>query len=586
MSKKWLPGMDLSRRNPITILQCGLLTVAAMLVAAAVFALSAPPAVRAQGPGPGGPGGPGGPFMRGGPMEEEVKIVQQFDKDKNERLDTDERKAAREWLAANPSGRRGFGGRGGRGGRGLEPSAPGRRIAPADVRSYTNEPFYDVKTLRTLFLQFENPDWESELAAFRNTDVEVPATLIVDGRTFKDVGVHFRGASSYMMVPEGSKRSLNLSLDFVHKSQSLGGYRTLNLLNANGDPTFVRGVLYSDIARAYLPAPKTNYVRVAINGESWGIYLNAQQYNRDFLRDFFKTEKGARWKVPGRPGGRGGMEYLGDDPAAYKPLYEIKTKDDPKAWADMIRMFRVLNQTPPEKLEAALSPLLNVDGVLRFLAIEMALVNTDGYWTRASDYNIYQDEKGRFHVLPHDMNEALLNEGGRGRGRGPMMMPFPPPDGAPPDAGRGFPPPDAGRGFPPPDAGRGFPPPDVMRGGPGGGRGFGPFGGGPDLDPLIGLDDPTKPLRSKLLAVPSLRAKYLAYVRDIAERWLDWRKLEPLAREYQALIDADVKADTRKLYSYEAFHSGLAGAENSLQSFAAKRREFLLNVTNPKAEMK
>ena len=61
--------------------------------------------------------------------------------------------------------------------------------------------------------------------------------------------------------------------------------------------------------------------------------------------------------------------------------------------------------------------MLDIDGALKFLALEMALVNTDGYWTRASDYNIYQDVKGRFHVIPHDMNEALINEGG-GRGRG------------------------------------------------------------------------------------------------------------------------------------------------------------------------
>ena len=73
-------------------------------------------------------------------------------------------------------------------------------------------------------------------------------------------------------------------------------------------------MLYSDIARAYFPAPKTNYMRVVINGESWGVYINAQQYNKDFLRDYFKTEQGARWKVPGNPGGRGGMEYLGRRP--------------------------------------------------------------------------------------------------------------------------------------------------------------------------------------------------------------------------------------------------------------------------------
>lgn len=87
------------------------------------------------------------------------------------------------------------------------------------------------------------------MAAFTNTDVEVPATVIVDGTTYKDVGVHFRGASSFMMVPAGSKRSLNLSFDFGDKKQRLHGYRTVNLLNANSDPTFVRTVLYSEIAQ-------------------------------------------------------------------------------------------------------------------------------------------------------------------------------------------------------------------------------------------------------------------------------------------------------------------------------------------------
>ena len=41
-----------------------------------------------------------------------------------------------------------------------------------------------------------------------------------------------------------------------------------------------------------------------------------------------------------------------------------------------------------------------------------------------------------------------------------------------------------------------------------GGPGDGPGGGGALLDPLIGLNDTTKPLRLKLLSVPSLRARY------------------------------------------------------------------------------
>jgi hypothetical protein len=54
----------------------------------------------------------------------------------------------------------------------------------------------------------------------------------------------------------------------------------------------------------------------------------------------------------------------------------------------------------------------------------------------------------------------------------------------------------------------------------------------------------------------------------------------------QQLIAEDVRLDTRKLYSYEAFTGGVAGSESSLQSFVQRRREFLLNVTNPPGGMR
>ena len=61
-------------------------------------------------------------------------------------------------------------------------------------------------------------------------------------------------------------------------------------------------------------------------------------------------------------------------------------------------------------------------------------------------------------------------------------------------------------------------------GGPGGGRGGGSgpggFGGGQSiegvkLDPLIAATNSSKPLISKLLAVPALRTRYLGYIHDI-----------------------------------------------------------------------
>jgi hypothetical protein len=110
---------------------------------------------------------------------------------------------------------------------------------------------------------------------------------------------------------------------------------------------------------------------------------------------------------------------------------------------------------------------------------------------------------------------------------------------------------------------------------------------GVELDPLVGANDSSKPLLSKLLAVPALKQRYLGCVRQIAEHWLDWNNLGPLVRAYQALIADDVKADTRKRDSFEAFTNGLAGEtvieggggpsrSLSLKGFAEQRRAYLL----------
>ena len=72
---------------------------------------------------------------------------------------------------------------------------------------------------------------------------------------------------------------------------------------------------------------------------------------------------------------------------------------------------------------------------------------------------------GQFHVVPHDVNETFGMPGGPGMRGGQSIK-------------------------------------------------------GIELDPLFGADDSNKPLISKLLAVPKLRARYLGYVRDIAEKWL------------------------------------------------------------------
>jgi spore coat protein CotH len=393
--------------------------------------------------------------------------------------------------------------------------------------------------------------------------------------------------SSFFAVPAGSKRSLNLSFDFVESKQRLYGYKTLNLLNFHDDPTFLHSILYSHIARKYIPAPKVNFVKLAINGESWGVYANAQQFNKDFVAENFPSSKGTRWKVQGSPGGRGGREYLGDTIEPYKARYTIKSDDNEKAWNALIQLCKTLNETPLDQLEHALTPMLNIDETLWFLALDTALINGDGYWVRASDYAIYRDENGLFHMIPHDMNEAFQPAMGPGMGgpggpfggfgRGPGGPQGRPGGGRP---GGGDPRPgEDGPGQPRPnDAGQGGP------GGPGRNVPGGPRRGGAELDPLVALNDIGKPLRSRLLAVPSLKKRYLEHVRAIADESLDWKNLEPVVSAYVKLVGKEIENDTRKLTSYKEFEENVSSTPTEgsrghmgLKQFADERRAFLLN---------
>jgi spore coat protein CotH len=522
---------------------------------------------------------------------------------------------------------KGKGGPFGRGG-GPEPK-PGPHISPTDVTNYPDARLYDPGVVRTIFLEFENKDWEAELADFYRTDVDVPATLTVDGKKYPNVGVHFRGMSSYFGVPAGSKHSLNVSLDYLDEKQRFHGHKTLNLLNSHDDASMMSTVLYSEVARNYIPTPRANFAKVVINGESWGVYVNVQQFNREFAKENFKSAKGARWKVTGSPGGGGGLEYVGDNVEDYKRRYEIKSGDDEKSWKALIRLCRTLKDTPADKLEAALKPMLDIEGLLWFLALDVTLINCDGYWIRASDYSIYLDEKGKFHIVPHDMNECFRPPQGPGMGGpGGGMIRV---QGGPGGGGAfAFAIPRVGELIPGPmqdslqltdeqkkklaelqketdaklerlltaeqnkqvkemrDRFGGF---AGGPGGPGGGRGP----RGVDLDPLTGLDDARKPLRSKVLAVPALRERYLQHVKAIAEEWLDWKKLGPVVARYRASIQKEVEADTRKLDSYEDFLRLTAdapeatpaerrgpGMDMPLRSFADQRRKYLMEYKERK----
>jgi len=388
---------------------------------------------------------------------------------------------------------------------------------------YTNgrfsEGLYDESTLRDIHLWFSQPDYWQQLKNNYQSKTDLPATMVVEGDTFLNVGVRFKGQTSYSQTQTSDKKSFNITMDYAVEGQDLDGYSTLNLNNAFEDASFMREVSYLHQIRRHIPAAKANYVRLFINGVSWGIYPNVQQLNGDFIEEWFFSNDGTRWRAdrpPGSGGGGGpmwgdgtaGLNYLGADTALYKVHYTLKKANKVNPWDDLVNVCDVLNTTPLSNLETEVSEVLDLDRTLWFLASEIAFSDDDSYVFKGRmDYYLYWDpETQRITPLEFDGNSVMKNNAVN----------------------------------------------------------WGVF---------YNESKVNYPLLNRLLAVPSIRQRYLAHFRTLVADEMKTTEFNALIDQYDALISAGVQADTKKLYSFAQYGT----EKTTLKNFVQNHRNTLLN---------
>jgi spore coat protein H len=105
-----------------------------------------------------------------------------------------------------------------------------------------------------------------------------PATFIAAGQTYSGVKVRVRGSWSRSWP----KKSLKILFD--HK-QPFEDHHTLNLNSGWRDPAFIREPLaYHVFAACNVPAPRARMVRLDINGQFRGVYVEVEQPEKAFLK--------------------------------------------------------------------------------------------------------------------------------------------------------------------------------------------------------------------------------------------------------------------------------------------------------------
>lgn len=385
------------------------------------------------------------------------------------------------------------------------------------IGSQPNTGLYDQSQIRTIRLTFNQPNYWNLLLQNYANKIDLPATMEVDGIIYDSVGVRLKGQTSFTQV-NGQKKSFNISTDYIFSNQDIMGYKTLNLNNCYGDESFMREVLYQHQIKKHIPAAKSAFTKLYINGSNWGLYPHIQQLNKDFLEEWYLSNDGSHWRADRAPGtvgppgwgdGLGALNDLGPDPADYDDHYQLKSSSKPNPYDDLVILCDKLNNTSPAALRDTMEKYMDLDKTLWHLATEIAWTDDDSYIHKGRmDYYVhYELETGR--MAPHEYDgNSVMN--------------------------------------------------------PGFVNSWSPFYNANDVD---------YPLLNRLLAVPEIRQRYLAHMRTIIADELDTADCNAVMNNYKAMIDTIVLNDPKKLYSYNSFNTEI----NLLKSFVINRRNYLLN---------
>jgi hypothetical protein len=393
----------------------------------------------------------------------------------------------------------------------------------------STRPLFDKKTIGEIRITLPMKNWADALDSMRIYSAGLlSGSAIVDGIKYEDVGVRFRGDKSYQM---GLKRNpLTIKLNNSSPTVNHQGYSVLKLSSALRDPSMVREVLFHEIAAKYIPSSQASYTKLYVNEEYIGVFINIESIDKQFLTNNYGTSNGAFFKagvdykpedVPTtcRQNIFGSLEFE-DNIACYKGNFEMNSAS---GWNELQELTRVLNNEP-----AKIDRHLDVDRTLWMLALNNVMVNLSSYSGNHSvNYFLYRDDNGRFQPVHWDLNLSFGSFKNTGSGSDLDLK-------------------------------------DLQ-----------------NLDPLLHVENPYKPLISQLLKDPLYKKIYLSHIRQINEENFLNGAYEKRAQELQGLIVVPFNDDKYKVYNLEDFQKSLretVGKRSKIPGLVelmAKRAKFL-----------
>lgn len=232
-----------------------------------------------------------------------------------------------------------------------------------------------------------------------------------DGVVLDDVAIRYKGNSSFNGSRGGFKRPFKLDFNRGHKGRTLLGMEELMLNNNVNDATQVREALAYEVCRsAGLVAPRTAFARVALTimggftNRLLGLYTVVEAVNRDFLEVHGGGSRGLLVK----PERLQGLEYLGEEWAAYTNRYDPKGTVNAEDTRRLIELARLIARADDATFERELPSRLDLPVFLKYVAVTALLANYDSFVGNGHNYYLFQPSEARPALfIPWDLNEAF-----------------------------------------------------------------------------------------------------------------------------------------------------------------------------------
>lgn len=157
--------------------------------------------------------------------------------------------------------------------------------------------FYNAGHIYTLELTFYDANYHAILKTWKENNQEnsLPAKLDYGTYHFDSVAVKYKGNSTFA-VPNtfgNEKVPYNIDLNDYTSGQDIEGFKKLKLGNCWFDPTFAKEIMGSHIYKQYLPCYEANLIRLVVNGNYLGVYINEEDVSSPFLKKHFGEKNGA-----------------------------------------------------------------------------------------------------------------------------------------------------------------------------------------------------------------------------------------------------------------------------------------------------